>query len=138
MSFFSTISAIFSTPKTIDKAVEIGAKITDGIISGIDKIWYTDEERAENRQKANETLLSFWKIIANENTEQSKARRMLAVMTFKVYFALILIGTTVYKFDAEYAKFIFEVIGSLTGLVLMVAGVYFGPHQIAKIWKKKK
>jgi len=130
--------ALFGTPKAIDKALDVGEKITNGVISGIDKLWYTPEEKAENRQKANETLLGFWKTIATENTEQSKARRELAKMTFKVYFFLLLAAVTVYKFDAEYSKFIFGVAGTLTGLVLMIAGIYFGPHQIAKIWKGKK
>ena len=136
MSIFTGIKALFSTPKTIDKAVDIGAKVTDGIISGLDKLVFTEEEKSDVKQKASETLLEFWKVIASENTEQSKARRSLAMMTFKVYFSLLLIGVTVYKFDAEYSKFIFDVAGTLTGLVLMIAGIYFGPQQIAKIWKK--
>ena len=43
MSLFSGIKALFSTPKTIDKAVDIGAKVTDGIISGLDKLVFTEK-----------------------------------------------------------------------------------------------
>ncbi len=137
MAFFSGIKALFSAPKTIDKAVDIGAKVTDGIIAGIDKLWHTEEEKADAQQKGTETLLKFWEVIANENTEQSKARRVLAQMTFKVYFFLLLAGVAVYKFDAEYSRFIFEVAGTLTALVMGVAAIYFGPQQISKVWKKK-
>jgi len=56
------------------------------LISGIDKIAYTDEEKAEVHQKGTETILKFWEVIARENTEQSKARRILARMTFQVFF----------------------------------------------------
>ena len=130
------LSKLFVSPKSIDTAVETGAKITDGIIAGLDKIWFTQEEKAESRQKANETLLAFWKVIATENTEQSKARRQLAVMTFKVYFSLLLMSVAVYGFSVEYAKFIFSVAGILTVLVAGVAAIYFGPHQVSKIIKK--
>ena len=60
--------------------------IVDGLISGIDKIAYTDEEKAEAHQKGTETILKFWEVISRENTEQSKARRILAKMTFQVFF----------------------------------------------------
>ena len=133
----SWISALFSTPKTIDTAVETGAKITSGIISGLDKIWMTTEEKSDAQQKGTETLLKFWEVIANENTEQSKARRELAKMTFKVYFSLLLMAVAVYGFSEKYAAFIFSVAGTLTVLVMGVAAIYFGPNQISKIWTKK-
>jgi len=136
MSIFTGIKALFSTPKTIDKAVDIGAKVTDGIISGLDKLVFTEEEKSDVKQKASETLLEFWKVIASENTEQSKARRYLAVETFKVYFFFVLMGAAVYKFDSEFAKFLFDIAGTLTWLVSGIAAIYFGPHQFAKIWKK--
>lgn len=138
MNFLSTIKAVFATPKTIDKAMDVGEKVTTGIISGIDKLIFTDEEKSDVRQKANDTLLSFWTTVASENTEQSKARRFLAIMTFKVYFFLLLAGVAVYKFDPEYSKFIFDVAGTLTGLVMGVAAIFFGPHQLSKVLKTKK
>lgn len=137
MSFFAGMKAIFTTQKSIDKALDVGDKITTGVIAGIDKLWFTEEERVENKQKANETLLKFWEAVATENTEQSKARRTLAQMTFKVYFFLLLAGVSVYRFDAGYSKFIFEVAGNITPLVMGIAAIYFGPQQIAKVWKKK-
>lgn len=132
----SWLTALFSTPKTIDTAVETGAKIADGVMAGIDKVWFTPEEKADAQQKGTETLLKFWEVIANENTEQSKARRELAKMTFKVYFSLLLMAVTVYGFNEKYAAFIFSVAGTLTVLVMGVAAIYFGPNQISKIWKK--
>lgn len=137
MGWLTAIKAMLGTPKTINTAVETGAKITDGIIAGLDKIWYTEEEKAEGRQKGSETLLKFWEVIANENTEQSKARRELARMTFKVYFSLLLMSVAVWGFSKEYAAFIFSVASVLTILVGGIGAIYFGPNQISKIWKKK-
>lgn len=127
------LSALFSTPHTIDKAVDVGEKITTGIISGIDKCFYTNEEKAEALQKGSETLLNFWKTISAESTEQSIARRELAKMVFKSYFSMLFMTIAVYGFNAEYAKFIFEVANSFATLVLGVGAIYFGPHQLQKV-----
>jgi len=134
----SFLGALFTSKKTINTAVETGAKIADGLIAGLDKICYTEEEKADASQKASKTLLDFWGIIAKENTEQSKARRELARMTFKVYFSLLLMSVIVRGFDKEYAAFIFSVAEVLTLLVGGIGAIYFGPNQISKIWKKKE
>ena len=129
MSFWAGIKAALATPKTVDKAV-------DGVISGIDKCFFTEEEKSEARQKAGDTLLKFWELTTKENTQQSIARRTLAKMTFQVYFFLVLAGAIVYKFDSAYAKFLFDVAGSMTWLITVIAGMYFGPHQLSKVWKR--
>lgn len=132
------LSKLFVSQKSIDTAVKTGAKVTEGIMAGLDKIWFTAEEKSDAQQKATDTLLKFWETVAKENTEQSKARRILAVMTFRVYFFLLLTAVAVYKIDTNYSVFIFDVAGTLTILVTGVAAIYFGPHQISKIWKKKQ
>ena len=119
------------------RAVEAGANIaekaTGGIINGIDKLFYTEEEKAEAGQKTAATILSFWQTFATENSEQSKARRELAMMVFKSYFALIFMAVAVYGFNDKYASFIFSIVAGLSTLVMMVAGVYFLPHQLSKL-----
>jgi len=137
VSLITTLKSFLAAPKAIDKALDVGEKITSGIISGLDKLVFTDEERADIKQKSNELLLEFWGKIANENTEQSKARRSLAMMTFKVYFFLLLAGVVVYKIDTAYSQFIFDVAGTLTWLVSGIAAIFFGPHQLSKVIKKK-
>ena len=134
MGFFSFLS---SGTKVAENASDIAKTLTSGIVSGIDALVFTDQEKAQYSAKAGELYLKFYETFGKENSEQSKARRMLAVMTFKVYFFLILAGVAVYKFDAEYAKFMFEIVKSITWLVGMVAGAYFIPHQISKVYTKK-
>ncbi len=126
----------FSTPKTIDKGVDIVGKVTDGIMAGIDKAWFTPEEKSEASQKATETIINMWKTVATENSEQSKARREIAMAILKVYFSLLLMGVVVYGFNPEYAAFIFGVVKEISIMVSGVMFIYFGPHQIAKVWKK--
>ena len=106
------------------------------MISGIDAIAYTDEEKAEARQKGSETILKFWEAISRESTEQSRARRILAKMTFQVFFFFLLAAAVVYRFDAEYARFLLQLAGEIMSLVSAIGVIYFGPHQLQKIVKK--
>ncbi len=45
--------------KTADKVADMGKTIVDGAVSGIDAIFYTDEEKAVAKQKASDTVLKF-------------------------------------------------------------------------------
>ena len=83
------------------------------------------------------TILKFWGAIASENTEQSKARRALAQMTFKVFFSMLLMAIGVYPFEPGYARFILEIAGSISFIISAITVIYFGPHQIQKIFKKE-
>ena len=131
-------SFLTSTTKTAETAAEAGKSIVDGLISGIDKIAYTDEEKAEARQKGSETILKFWEAISKESTEQSRARRILAKMTFQVFFFFLLAAAVVYRFDAEYARFLLQLAGKIMFLVSAIGVIYFGPHQLQKIVKSDR
>jgi hypothetical protein len=129
-------SFLTSTTKTAETAAEAGKSIVDGLISGIDAVYYTDEEKAAAKQKASETILKFWDAISQESTEQSKARRELARMTFQVFFFFLLAAAAVFKFDAELAKFLLQLAGKIMFLVSAIGVIYFGPHQLQKVFKK--
>ena len=131
------LTALFSAPKAVDTALNVGEKITTGLISGIDKCFYTDEEKAVALQKGSETILEFWKVVASENTEQSKARRELAMIVFKSYFSMLFFTIAVYGLNKEMAMFIFDIANSFSTLVLGVGAIYFGPHQLQKLFPKK-
>ena len=125
-----------SSTKKVETATEAGKSIVDGLISEIDAIAYTDEEKAEAHQKGTETILKFWEVIARENTEQSKVKRILAKMTFQVFFFFLLAAATVFKFDADLAKFLLALAGKIMFLVSAIGAIYFGPHQLQKVMKK--
>ncbi len=132
------IANIFGAGKTAEKGLDIAEKGMDGIISGVDKLFYTEEEKADANLRILKAQLEFVKQFAGENSEQSKARRELAKIVFKSYFALIFMGVTVWYFNAEYAKFLFGIVAEISGLALLVAGAYFGPHQLSKIFQWKR
>jgi len=137
MAWYSWLT---SSTKTAENATEVIKTITDGAISGLDKIWFTDEEkeditnmRIEYRQKASETMLEFIKAFANENSEQSKARREIAMMVIKSYFGMIFLAIATAGLAPTISELIFKIVGEIFWLVSMVAGTYFIPHQLSKI-----
>ena len=134
MGFFDFIT---SGTKAAENATEIGKTLTDGVVSGLDALVFTDEEKTQYSAKAGELYLKFYEAFGKENSEQSKARRELAKMTFKVFFFLLLAGVVLYKVDSEYATFCFKTAESIKWLVMAVAGAYFIPHQISKVYTKK-
>lgn len=134
MGFFSWLS---SGTKAAENATDIAKQATTGIISGIDALILTDEERIQYKLKGVDQILDLWKTFGTENTEQSKARRDIALSVVKVWLALILMAVGTYGFNEEMASFIFKVIGSINWLVGMIAATYFVPHQLQKIIKKK-
>ena len=64
---------------------EAGAKIIDGVTDGIDKLWYTDEEKAGDAAQAKrEGMAVYMKWL--ESTSGSRiARRLLAVGAFSIW-----------------------------------------------------
>ena len=70
-----------------------------------------------------------------ENSIRSMTRRMLAIMSFEVFYFLVLASVAVYKFDPTFAGFIFGWVKELFWLWMMIAGTYFIPYQIAKVWR---
>ena len=129
------LSWITGGTKAAENVTEIGSKITSGIVSGIDALVLTDEERIQYSQAGVDQVLKFWGTFGTENCEQSKARREIAKAVMKVWLSLILMAVAVYGFNPEIASFIFGVIKEITWLVGMIAGTYFVPHQLQKIWK---
>ena len=137
MGLLNWLTGAGAATKAAENVTDIGRTITSGVVSGIDALILTDEEKEQYSADAGKLYLKFWETFGSENSEQSRARRELAKMTFKVYFFLILLGVVVYRIDAEYASFVFDIVKSITWLVGMVAGAYFIPHQVSKVWTKR-
>jgi hypothetical protein len=140
------LASIFTSPKAVEDVTETGKKIAGGIVDGIDVLILTDEEKIQYNQKGAEIVLSFWGQIAKENTEQSKARRALAMLTLRSFFYMIFLAITCRIFGivaeplVEVSHFILKIAlsGIVGGLVISIGTIYFGPHQLSKIVDFKK
>ena len=118
--------------------------VIDGAISGIDKLVLTKEEKVEALQKVADAQAEFAKSMLNSNTVSSRARRGIAYAIIFTFLAMIIASATMYRYDVEWSKFIFNLAKSeLSTLVLMVMGFFFGgymasTHLIGTFTKNKK
>ena len=103
--------------------------IIDGVTSGIDKAFFTKEEKADINFKIADALAGYAKESLAENSIRSYTRRILCVSVTVVYLLLIIGSVVMYKYDVEHSKFIYDVADNcLSSLVLMSFGFYVGAY----------
>lgn len=139
MSFWGRL---FGSSKAVDAVI-------DGVSNGIDKIWYTDEEKADNaiesRKQANAMIIKWM-----ESTQgQNLARRLIALTVTSVwvlqYFAMMVLSTAaVWTNDSgavtsEKLQASAAVIGtyaeSMNGAMMLILGFYFAAPHLGDIAK---
>ncbi len=111
--------------KRIFASSEDVSKIVDGAVAGMDKMFFTKEEKAEANQKLSEWYLKY--LAATES--QNLARRFIAMIVVGLWATLVVIGVTVRMFNEGMSDFIFRV---LTEVVMtpfsIIIGFYFLAH----------
>lgn len=85
----SFITALFKSGNMIDGATKL---ITQDAPNALDKMFHTDEEKADFRQKNSANFLEMTKIFMQENTSFALARRVLALMAFSYYFPMLVVA----------------------------------------------
>ena len=105
-------------------------QLVDNAIKGIDALFFTKEEKAQQSIKVADAQVEYLKTTLNENSARSLTRRYLALAIVGVFLLLIIASGIVYPIDQEYATFLFELVGALNTLVMMVAGFFFGAYMI--------
>jgi len=101
-------------------------------LSGIDKAFFTKEEKSESAKKIMDAHTEFVKSSLAGSTVSSITRRYIAVAIMAVFLLLVLFAVVIYFFDKDYAGFVVQVIKEELGnLVLLVAGFYFGSYLIS-------
>lgn len=113
-------------------------KIIDDATSAVDKLFFTNEERADYLQKAAQVQLDFQKATASESTVRSVTRRVLAIMMYAVFLGLVIATAVTGFFDVEKAKFLFSLVGQLFSLAMAVTVFYFGGYYLPGMFRKKE
>ena len=131
------LAGLFGTKKATETVLNIAEKTTDGVVKGIDALFFTEEEKSRASQKAVETYIELNKTIASENTVRSITRRRLAVMIVGTFLFLLVAGAFIHKLDSEWALHILACAKQLVFLVSSIGILYFGPYQIGKMFDKK-
>ena len=114
-------------------------KLVDGAINGLDKMFYTDEEKADARAKMGDWYIKLQETLRDESSIRSVTRRVIAFLILGPYVLLVVGGAAAYPFNTEYAKFLLSVANGQFGmLAIAVGGFYFGPHMIGRMMGKGK
>ena len=85
MGLGSTLGKIFGTEKAMEKSL-------DAVVNGLDKIWYTNEEKAEHTREARmeaQAMLIKW---METSQGHNLARRWLTVNITTVWLAQLCLG----------------------------------------------
>jgi hypothetical protein len=124
-----------------DKAL---SGVVDGITNGIDKIWYTDEEKSEDAAKAKRDAAGFLINWMESTKGQNLARRFLAMMITFVWLVQYLIAKALLiaavwvgdpKQLMESAAVISADAQSMTGAMMLILGFYFAAPHMGSIAK---
>lgn len=136
-NFITTVGKLLFSRKSKESAIDVAKKGTESLINGLDKMWFTKEEKFEGGMKMMNAHLDLIKATAGENTERSRTRRQLAVDAYRVYFGLILAAAGVHGFNAELAKAIFSYSQALNFIIGAVTIFFFGSYAAVRFLDAK-
>jgi len=135
MGIWAGLKTIFSSSKVVDTGLDLVKRGVDAI----DVCFYTDEEKAEAKQKWwSEVFLPLEKVLAPQGAIRSVTRRILANDFCKVYLFMFLVDLVVYPFNAEWSNHIWDLIKTLTYPVSGIILFYFGSYGVGTYLTKKK
>lgn len=120
-------AAIFGSSKNTET-------IVSGAVSGLDKMFFTDEEKSDASAKMSEWYLRY--LAATQ--PQNLARRLIAIVIVALWALLILVGVASYWFDETFSLFVFDVLRDIVMQPFsIVLGFYFAAH-VVRAWVGEK
>lgn len=150
MGIVSAIKGIVGLGSSGEKIVDTGADLAKDVSSGIDKMFYTKEEKADDAAshrdamlKAKEKGFEFWlkvqEAIKNENSIRSMTRRKLADSITNVFLFFLISSGVLWKYDKLWAGHFFELAKALLPYFGGIVGfffLYYGTENIISKVKK--
>ena len=108
--------------------------VVTGAVAGMDKLFFTKEEKADANLKLSEWYLKY--LAATQ--PQNLARRFIAMAVVLLWSVLILIGVASHFFDEKHGTFIFNILADVVALPFsIIIGFYFAAH-LARSWQNGK
>jgi len=105
-------------------------KVVDGVSSGLDMMFYTDEEKAIAAHK----VLDFKIEYAKHTQNQSVARRVIAFIVSGIWGLLNIVAVALYFISEPASDFIFKVINqNINTPFMIIVGFYFAAHIVGKL-----
>jgi hypothetical protein len=114
------LDKLFGSEKQLDK-------LTTGAVAGLDKMFFTKEEKAEANQKLSEWYLKY----LGATQPQNLARRLIAMVVVALWALLILLGVLLFRLDPGWSAFVFSTLDNIVNNPFMIiVGFYFLTHAV--------
>ena len=110
--------------KSVEKVVSAG-------ISGIDKLIFTDEEKADYHKELQKLHLKFIEVAANESSTQSVSRRVICLPVVYAWLLLILLNVFCDIVLNQQFSSIAEGVEQMSLPALAAIGFYVGRHIVS-------
>lgn len=133
----SFLGKLFGTEKAIDKGLGIIDKSIGHVASGLDSVFYTEQEQAEGKLQSLGMRMEMVKSLQDEFTPRAVTRRILALIIFGLFF--LHSNAWMYfawKGNEEMALNMKELTKVDVQLTMLVAFFYFGYYGVKSILKK--
>ncbi len=127
---------LFSGEKTVEKAVNLVDDSVRGVGGWIDEQQFTEQEKAENRQRLMDFRLKVLSKTADESSVRSISRRILAWTIVGVFLMLVVTAAIGTVLGALWVKGVVTLINAMSSSYLAVTSFYFVSH-IGNSWIEK-
>lgn len=123
---------LLGSSKSAEKVIDTGCGLLETAASGVDMMFYTDEERALAKTKAYELWLKTQETIRDENSIRSVTRRIIAVAFTAIFLFLCLSGVALALITNEPTNPCFKMVSEISTIEGMIIVFYFGPTMIGR------
>lgn len=97
-------------------------KAADGIYNGLDKMFYTDEEKADAAKARGQLYIEYQKATMPQNV----ARRLIALIVMGVWAFVVVLAALVGAWLGEYADYLLELLfKAVMPLAVVVISFYY-------------
>lgn len=113
-------------------------KIFDTAAGGIDKMFFTKEEKAEFMKDAQKQYLEYYKMTLQDSSVRGLTRRYIAVMFCAVFLLFLIAAAVAFIWRPDYAEFLFSLVKEMKEYIAGILIFYFGYYGITKIMESRK
>lgn len=150
----SWFGKIFGTGKALEKGLETVDTVANGMVSGVDALFFTEEEKSNASMKTMAMRMSMVKALQDEFAPRAITRRILAIIivgtTFFHFNFVVLMGIManlfpkIIKIDGKEVnawngaiEFVMSVIVQEVKIAMIVVFFYFGYYGVKAIVKQR-
>ena len=127
------IWALLTGAQTANKSLDLAKTGLESVTGMFDALHYSKEEKGAASLALTTAAIRMVEATHGESTTRSITRRILAWAIMGSFLFLLLFGTLVYKWDAEWSAYCLNSAKALTFLATPVGIFYFGYYGIKAV-----